>query len=120
MVTENPFQFDDEGPPHPTIRPRDAASLILVRRDPDAIPVRMGERSPSHAFLPGHFVFPGGRVEPGDGRLSLATDLRPEVRAKVAAGTSPAKARALALAAIRETFEETGLLVGEPCTIARL
>jgi 8-oxo-dGTP pyrophosphatase MutT (NUDIX family) len=117
-IVENPFLFDDAGPRHPRVRPKDAASLILVRRDADATRVLMGERSAGHAFLPGHFVFPGGRVEPADGRLCLATDLRPEVRAKVAAGTCLARARALGLAAIRETFEETGLLVGEPSPLA--
>ena len=112
MLTENPFRFDD-GPRHPAIRPKDAASLILYRREGTAIRVLMGERSSGHAFLPGHFVFPGGRVEPSDMRLRVSTDLRPEVRAKVAAGSTLAKARGLALAAIRETFEETGVLVGE-------
>jgi 8-oxo-dGTP pyrophosphatase MutT (NUDIX family) len=115
---ENPFLFDDDGPRHPRVRPKHAASLILFRREGDTIRVLMGERASSHVFLPGHLVFPGGRVEPGDGRLNVPTDLRPEVRAKVAAGTAPARARALALAAIRETFEETGLLVGEPSTAA--
>jgi 8-oxo-dGTP pyrophosphatase MutT (NUDIX family) len=113
VLTENPLRFDDDGPRYPAIRPKDAASLILYRREGAAIRVLMGERASGHAFLPGHFVFPGGRVEPGDMRLALATDLRPEVRAKVAAGSSPAKARGLALAAIRETIEETGMLVGE-------
>jgi 8-oxo-dGTP pyrophosphatase MutT (NUDIX family) len=70
-------------------------------------------RGPAHVFLPGRFVFPGGRVDAGDMRLALATDFRPEVRVKVAAGVGRLRARALGLAAIRETFEETGLLVGE-------
>ena len=114
---ENPFLFDDDSPRHPAIRPKDAASLILFRREGQTIRLLMGERAPGHVFLPGRFVFPGGRVEPSDIRLRVSTDLRPEVRAKVAAGTSPAKARALALAAIRETFEETGLLVGQASTL---
>jgi 8-oxo-dGTP pyrophosphatase MutT (NUDIX family) len=115
---ENPFLFEDDGPRHPRVRPKDAASLILYRCEGKVIRVLMGERASTHAFLPGHFVFPGGRVEPADGRLIVATDLRPEVRAKVAAGTSPVRARALGLAAIRETFEETGFLVGERTTVS--
>ena len=114
---ENPF-LEDCGVRWPTIRPKDAATLILVRRDKDAIRVLMGMRAQSHVFLPGRFVFPGGRVDSGDLRLAVATDLRPEVQAKVAAGIGPARARALALAAVRETFEETGLLVGERSTSA--
>jgi 8-oxo-dGTP pyrophosphatase MutT (NUDIX family) len=72
----------------------------------------MGKRSESHVFLPGRFVFPGGRVDVADQRLAIETDLRPEVLAKVAAGITTTRARALALAGVRETFEETGLLVG--------
>jgi 8-oxo-dGTP pyrophosphatase MutT (NUDIX family) len=72
----------------------------------------MGERSRRHVFLPGRLVFPGGRVEAADQRLAVETDFRPEVRTRVAAGIGIARARALGLAAIRETFEEAGLLVG--------
>jgi 8-oxo-dGTP pyrophosphatase MutT (NUDIX family) len=114
LKAEDPFQCDDDGPRWPAVRPRDAASLILVRRERKTIRVLIAERHSSHVFLPGRFVFPGGRLEPGDLRLRVSTDLRPEVRAKVAAGAGPAKARGLALAAVRETFEETGLMVGEP------
>src|SRR3954470_17985140 len=109
----DPFRLADDGPRYPYVRPKDAASLVLVRRDRDAVRVLMGERAKAHVFLPGRFVFPGGRVDLSDFRIAAGTDLKPEVRAKVAAGTTPARARALALAAIRETFEETGLLVGK-------
>jgi 8-oxo-dGTP pyrophosphatase MutT (NUDIX family) len=108
----DPFVFDDAGEKGPVLRPKDAAALILVRRDPDAYRVLMGERSARHAFLPGRFVFPGGRVEVADQRLAIDTDLRPEILVKVAAGSTTSRARALALAAVRETFEETGILVG--------
>ena len=112
-VHENPFLFADEGPRWPNVKPKDAASLILIRRGKGAIRVLMGERHQRHAFLPGRFVFPGGGLDVGDLRLVIPTDLRPEIRSKVAAGSSPKKARGLALAAVRETFEETGYLVGE-------
>jgi 8-oxo-dGTP pyrophosphatase MutT (NUDIX family) len=108
----DPFSFAEDNAGWPVLRPKDAAALILVRRDEHAFRVLMGERSAHHAFLPGRFVFPGGRVDVADQRLAVDTDLRPEVRAKVAAGTTTARARGLALAAIRETFEETGILVG--------
>lgn len=109
---ENPFLFDPADANGPVLRPKDAAALILVRRARDTIRVLMGERSQRHAFLPGRFVFPGGRLDVADQRLAVDTDLRPEVRAKVAAGTTTSRARGLALAAVRETFEETGILVG--------
>jgi 8-oxo-dGTP pyrophosphatase MutT (NUDIX family) len=109
---EEIFRFDDDGPRWPAVRPKDAASLVLVKRERKTVRVLMAERHSSHVFLPGRFVFPGGRLEAGDLRLVIPSDLRPEVRAKVAAGTGLAKARGLALAAVRETFEETGLMVG--------
>jgi 8-oxo-dGTP pyrophosphatase MutT (NUDIX family) len=62
--------------------------------------------------MPNKFVFPGGGVDPADSRVIPQRGLRPEVEASLRKGCSPARARALAMAAIRETFEETGLLVG--------
>ena len=109
---ENPFAFADGEPRFPTLRPKDAASLVLVRREKGLVRVLMGERNVRHAFLPGRFVFPGGKLDAADQRLAIATQLRPDVRAKVEIGTSASRARGLALAAIRETFEETGVLIG--------
>ena len=96
-------------------RPRDAATLILVDRSQGAARALLGRRHPGHAFMPNKFVFPGGALEPADRRMSVATPLDPLVEAKLMAETrrpSPDFARALALAAIRETFEETGLALG--------
>jgi 8-oxo-dGTP pyrophosphatase MutT (NUDIX family) len=100
---------------HPTIRPRDAATLILLDRSGQAPKVLMGRRHEGHKFMPGKFVFPGGRVEPYDGRMPALGSLAPEIEARLMQQVrrpSPAKARALALAAIRETCEETGILLG--------
>ena len=97
------------------LRPRDAATLIIVERGRGKIRVLMGKRHAGHKFMPGKFVFPGGAVEPGDRRMSIAGALDAVVEAKLLARTrrtSPEFARALALAAIRETFEETGLALG--------
>ncbi|MER9128342.1 NUDIX hydrolase [Mesorhizobium sp. M0768] len=98
------------------IRPRDAATLILLDRKGDEFLVLMGRRHAGHAFMPGKFVFPGGRTDPADSRISTATALDPEEEARLTAGigrTSPARARAIALSAIRETYEEAGLLIGQ-------
>ena len=94
-------------------RPKDAATLILVRRDGPAPRVLMGKRSGGHAFMPDKYVFPGGRVDPEDSRAISWCELRPDVEAKlrIQARRLP---RAFALTAIRETFEETGLLVARP------
>jgi 8-oxo-dGTP pyrophosphatase MutT (NUDIX family) len=109
---QDPFLFDPDDANGPVLRPKDAAALILVRRDGDTTRVLIGERSARHAFLPGRFVFPGGRLDVSDQRLATGTDLRPEVLVKVATGTTTSRARGLGLAAVRETFEETGILVG--------
>ena len=58
------------------------------------------------------YVFPGGGVEPCDRWVRPATELRPGVAARLARSASPARARSLAAAAVRETFEETGLALG--------
>ncbi len=102
-------------PRPPALRPRDAATLILIERGLHGARVLMGRRHDGHKFMPGKFVFPGGAVEPGDRRMSVAGALDPVVEAKLLAKTrhaSPDFARALALAALRETFEETGLALG--------
>ncbi len=97
-------------------RPRDAATLILVRRPEKggAARVLLGQRHGGHAFMPNRYVFPGGRVDPGDHRVAAATPLRGDVRERLERAATPARARALAVAAIRETFEETGLMVAAP------
>lgn len=98
------------------VRPRDAATLIIVRSDGKHPRILMGQRSAGHKFMPNKYVFPGGKVDVGDGRLQPPYDLHPAVMERLARGCTPARARALAMAAIRETYEETGLVLGEPDT----
>lgn len=96
-------------------RPRDAATLILLDRKGDDLFVLMGRRHASHAFMPGKFVFPGGRTDPDDSRVPVIDALDPQEEAKLVATIarrSLARARAIALSAIRETYEEAGLLIG--------
>lgn len=99
----------------PNLRPRDAATLIVVDRSGREPKVLMGRRNPALAFMPGQFVFPGGRIEPGDRRAPAVGALPARAQAALdarVARPSARRGRALALAAIRETFEETGLLIG--------
>ena len=96
------------------VRPRDAATLIVLRRDGPKPRVLMGRRHGGHSFMPDKWVFPGGRIDPADFRAPVASELRPEVAEKLATSASPKRGRALALSAIRETFEETGLLLARP------
>jgi 8-oxo-dGTP pyrophosphatase MutT (NUDIX family) len=93
----------------------DAATLILIDRTAPIPKVLLGRRHQGHTFMPDKFVFPGGSVDPADRLMSVASplDSRAEVRLmRRVVRPSRTKARALALAAIRETFEETGLLIG--------
>lgn len=100
---------------HPNVRPKDAATLILVDRTERKPKVLLGRRHPGHRFMPGKFVFPGGRVEPGDRRMPAYGALDSVTEGRLVAGIPRAgawRARALAMAAIRETYEETGLMLG--------
>ena len=97
------------------VRPRDAATVVLVRPGPSGQPaVLMGRRSRRAAFAPDVFVFPGGRAEAGDEHLPVVAPLHADEAARLAAAgaAGPLMARRLASAAIRETWEETGYLIG--------
>lgn len=102
----------------PVARPRDAATLILVRRDAAAPRILMGRRSGGHDFMPDKWVFPGGRIDRADYRAPCLTPLQPEVERDLAATARLRRqdgarlAAALASTAVRETFEETGLAIG--------
>jgi 8-oxo-dGTP pyrophosphatase MutT (NUDIX family) len=99
----------------PNVRPKDAATLILIDRATKVPKVLLGRRHAGAKFMPDKFVFPGGRVEKSDRAAAIASPLDPAVEAHLMRRVqrpSAHKARALALAAIRETFEETGLLIG--------
>lgn len=94
-------------------RPRDAATLILLDRKGGDTRVLMGRRHMRHAFMPGKFVFPGGRTDAGDSRVPVAAGLHPQVESKIAnSRVSATRARAIAISAVRETYEEAGLLIG--------
>jgi 8-oxo-dGTP pyrophosphatase MutT (NUDIX family) len=91
------------------LRPRDAATLILVREHREVL---LGVRSAGHVFMPHMYVFPGGRVDAGDARVSSPVALNADDLGKLGRSVTPARARALAMTAVRETFEETGLILG--------
>ncbi len=100
-------------------RPKEAATLIVVRAGPKPT-LLMGKRAASHRFMPNKFVFPGGRLDLIDQRLQVPGELSQPVMDRLRKSTRKAvndrKLRGLALAAIRETFEETGLIVGRPAS----
>jgi len=99
----------------PYLRPVAAGTMMIVDGSGAQPRVLMGRRHEKLAFHPGIYVFPGGRVEASDRRMNVAGALDEHVERRLLCGVkkpSPQRARAQALAAIRETFEETGLLIG--------
>src|SRR5215813_15633530 len=68
---------------YPYMRPRDAATLILVRERGKVPEVLMGCRDAKHAFMPNRYVFPGGRVERADAVVPVATVLDPFVNERL-------------------------------------
>ena len=110
-------------PPSPVkaraLRPRDAATLIIVDDSSGEPRVLLGRRRLDMVFMPGRYVFPGGRVDPADRQIAMAENDLPPAEMKrlmvaMKGRPSEARARGLALAAVRETFEEAGLLIGTP------
>lgn len=96
------------------VRPKHAASLILWREGPDGPEALMGRRHRNLRFMPGVLVFPGGRVDRADHRARPATALPSLTRRMLERSAPPSLARALAVAALRELHEESGLAIGEP------
>jgi 8-oxo-dGTP pyrophosphatase MutT (NUDIX family) len=106
---------EKEADHHPYRRPVDAATLILVDRT-SAIPkVLVGKRHDKVVFMPGKFVFPGGRVDSADARVPVAAAIPKALEDNLLKGSpkiTAARGRSLAVAAIREACEETGLCLG--------
>jgi 8-oxo-dGTP pyrophosphatase MutT (NUDIX family) len=106
---------EKEADHHPYFRPKDAATLILIDRSRDKPKVLVGKRHDNVVFMPGKYVFPGGRVDKSDNRVPVAAPITSELEANLLKGSpkiAPSRARALAVAAIREACEETGLCLG--------
>lgn len=103
------------------LRPREAASIMLLDRSKAGPRVLVGKRSKAHVFMPELHVFPGGRRDATDHRIRWEGDMNPAVLDRLMTvcgpGTNPSRVRALGLAALRELHEETGIAVGRAdCT----
>lgn len=95
-------------------RPKLAATIVLVRHINGYPEILMGKRSKKHDFMPSIFVFPGGRVDPSDSFAPSRDHISTRTREILEKAMPPARARACVMAAVRETFEETSLVLGTP------
>ena len=108
-------KVEKEADHHPYRRPKDAATLVLIDRRGHIPKVLVGKRHDKVVFMPGKFVFPGGSVDKSDNRIPVAAPISQQLEANLVKGSpkiTPSRARALAVAAIREACEETGLCLG--------
>jgi 8-oxo-dGTP pyrophosphatase MutT (NUDIX family) len=99
-----------------SVKPRDAATLILIDSSGKKPRVLLGKRHHAHKFMPGKYVFPGGRLDAADRAIKPADELREACTRRLGQHVvkwNEGRGRALALASIRETAEETGLLIGK-------
>ncbi|MEP4703424.1 MAG: NUDIX hydrolase [Hyphomicrobiales bacterium] len=102
---------------------KDASSLILVNRRGDCPRILMGRRSAKHQFMPSVYVFPGGRVDYADRFAPFGRDYTLEtldlLLQQMKGRPTALRARMLGLAAIRETYEEVGLMLGASANTKR-
>jgi 8-oxo-dGTP pyrophosphatase MutT (NUDIX family) len=93
---------------------RNAATVIALRDRKTAPKVLMGQRGAKAAFMPNKFVFPGGAVDPDDAGVPLARPMPQVCRNRLLEDCEQDLTHALATAAIRELWEETSLILGQP------
>jgi 8-oxo-dGTP pyrophosphatase MutT (NUDIX family) len=95
---------------HP-VKPKDSASIIILKKTPKGVQVLMGKRGRKAVFS-NAYVFAGGKVDPEDFLPKSASELNPDIVKRIS--SAPAKSISFAMAAVRESYEETGLLLGAP------
>jgi 8-oxo-dGTP pyrophosphatase MutT (NUDIX family) len=91
--------------------PRDAATVVMLRQEPDGLEVLMLLRPAAMKFAPGAYVFPGGSVDAADFAADIGWHGPGPEEFGARLGAPPQLARALVCAAVRETFEESGVLL---------
>lgn len=94
------------------VRPRASASLIVIDRSEVEPRFLLGRRHDAHAFMPGKFVFPGGKLERGDAKLPAVPLGKTSLDLLFEEINKEAAAHALAIAAVREAWEEAAISVG--------
>jgi 8-oxo-dGTP pyrophosphatase MutT (NUDIX family) len=110
------FAESIEHPPEVPVTPRPAATIVLLRDRNEGMEVLLMRRNRNAGFVPGAYVFPGGRVDSSDAGSELIDcldGLTPESASeRLEMDEADPPAIAYYLAALREAFEETGILVG--------
>ena len=96
------------------VTPRDAATVVLLRPDPSGLQAYLLRRHRGMAFAGGMVAFPGGGVDPRDSDGVTNWAGPPVTVFAKRLGCDDALARALVCAAVRETFEESGVLLAGP------
>ena len=96
------------------VRPKLASTIVLTHGDPKDPHILMGQRAKRHDFMPSVYVFPGGRVDRADSYAPFTGALSRRTQHILEAALSPRRARALVLASVRESWEETGFMMGIP------
>ena len=100
-----------------SVVPEPAATVVLVRETGPGLEVFLTRRNPDLLFLGGYHVFPGGKLDPEDTSPAMLKRCRCRDRVKAAAPLGlpdePERALGYRVAAVREVFEETGVLLAE-------
>jgi len=94
--------------------PRDAATVILLREAEEGIEAFLLRRTAELEFAPGAYVFPGGSVDARDADPGVGWDGPDPADFAALLDVPPDRARSLVCAAVRETFEESGVLLAGP------
>src|SRR6185437_9046042 len=100
-MSETGDTTEKEADHHPYRRPVDAATLILVDRSSATPKVLVGKRHDKVVFMPGKFVFPGGRVDKEDNRVPVAASISKELEENLLKGSpkiNSSRAKSLAIA----------------------
>ena len=100
-------------------KPKIASTLVITCGSDENLKILMGQRSKRHDFMPSVYVFPGGRVDRADSYAPYTGALSARTEHILQAAFTPRRARAVVLASLRETWEETGLMLGKEAKTTR-